>query len=356
MNFWKSNRELRQRVEELETRASTYSDLATAQLLDNAGAKSSASPSATAALEAVSGLTGRAFASAEIDASEIVVAALTPDLMNLIGRSLTRLGELILLIDVNDGRLSLLPAASCDVAGGANPLTWRYSVTVGAPDSTETYSVGAEGVVHLRYSYHPSTPWRGQSPLQVAKLAGRLSSEIVKALADEVSGPRGHLLPTPMDGQDPTLELMKKDIRETSGNALLVEGGDMGAPGEYKTDWKPQRLGANPPSALVELADLARREVFSACGVNPAIFTDSQGTAQRESYRQYLFGTCSPIGRMVASELSAKLETPVAFDWSELRASDIASRARAFASMVTAGKPLEEAAALSGLLVDNASS
>ena len=356
MRLWKSNRELRERVEELETRSSSYSDAVINQILASAGGKSSASPSATAALEAVSGLTGRAFASAEIDASEIVVAALTPDLMNLIGRSLTRLGELILLIDVNDGRLTLLPAASHDVTGGADPRTWRYNVSAGAPDSTESYNVGADSVVHLRYAFDPSTPWRGIGPLQVAKLAARLSAEVVKALADEASGPRGHLLPTPMDGQDPTLELMKKDIRETSGNALLVEGGDMGAPGEFKTDWQPRRLGADPPAALVELADLARREIFAACGVNPAIFTDSQGTAQRESYRQYLFGTCSPIGRMVASELTRKLETPVAFDWSELRASDIASRARAFASMVTAGKDITEAAALSGLLVDNASS
>ena len=354
--FWKTNRELRERVSELETRSSSYSDAVINQILASAGGKSSASPSATAALEAVSGLTGRAFASAEVTASEIVVAALTPDLMNLIGRSLTRLGELVLLIQVNDGRLSLLPSASHDVTGGADPSSWRYNVTVGAPEGSETYSVGAEAVVHLRYAFDPKTPWRGIGPLQVAKLAGRLSAEVVKALADEASGPRGHLLPTPMDGNDPTLELMKADIRKTSGDVLLVEGGDMGGgAGEYKTDWQPRRLGADPPAALVELADLARREVFACSGVNPAIFTDSEGTAQRESYRQYLFGTCSPIGRMVASELSAKLETPVAFDWSELRASDIASRARAFASMVTAGKPLDEAAALSGLLVDNAS-
>ena len=77
---------------------------------------------------------------------------------------------------------------------------------------------------------------------------------------------------------------------------------------------------------------------------------DAQGTAQREAYRQFLFGTVAPLGRMVASELSVKLNTPIRLDWEELRASDIAGRARAFGTMVTGGMDLDKAAALSGLL------
>ena len=53
---------------------------------------------------------------------------------------------------------------------------------------------------------------------------------------------------------------------------------------------------------------------------------------------------------MVASELSVKLNTPIRLDWEELRASDIAGRARAFGTMVTGGMDLDKAAALSGLL------
>ena len=48
---------------------------------------------------------------------------------------------------------------------------------------------------------------------------------------------------------------------------------------------------------------------------------DAQGTAQREAYRQFLFGTVAPLGRMVAAELSEKLNTPIRLDWEELRAS-----------------------------------
>ena len=114
---------------------------------------------------------------------------------------------------------------------------------------------------------------------------------------------------------------------------------------------KPERLGAEPPTALVELFRLSREDVLSACGINPSLVMDAQGTAQREAYRQFLFGTVAPLGRMVASELSAKLDTPVVLDWDELRASDIAGRARAFGVMVsTGGMDIERAAGLSGLL------
>ena len=59
-----------------------------------------------------------------------------------------------------------------------------------------------------------------------------------------------------------------------------------------------------------------------------------------------------PRGRIVETELRSKLNDPgIAFDWSELRASDLASRARAFQSMVGGGMPLDRAAALSGLMV-----
>ena len=70
----------------------------------------------------------------------------------------------------------------------------------------------------------------------------------------------------------------------------------------------------------------------------------------REAYREFLFSNIAPLGRMVAEELTAKLDTPVILDWEELRAGDIASHARAFGTLVTGGMEMERAAALSGLL------
>ncbi len=337
-----------------ETRAdSSYTDALVAAITANASGQSTAFPTATAALEACAGFVGRAFAAAEVSAPAMYRDALDPACMALIGRALVRRGELVLFIDVMDGELRLLPCQTHDVDGDTDPSTWTYRCTLGGPSRTRTYEpVPAAGVVHVAYARDPETPWRGYGPLQVALLAGRLSAETVAALADETSGPRGHLLPVPVDGADPTVTALKQDLKNLKGKAALVQGGDWDNTGTGgMASWKPNRIGSNPPDALVKQADLATREVYAACGINPAIFQDAQGTAAREAYRQALFGLIAPLGRLVAAELSEKLEAEISLDWTELRASDIAGRARAFQSLVGGGMDVAKAAALSGLVV-----
>ena len=72
----------------------------------------------------------------------------------------------------------------------------------------------------------------------------------------------------------------------------------------------------------------------------------------REAWRLALFSLIAPLGALVQSELRAKLDPSISLTWTELRASDLAGRARAFGTMVKAGKSLEESAQLAGLLVD----
>ena len=69
----------------------------------------------------------------------------------------------------------------------------------------------------------------------------------------------------------------------------------------------------------------------------------------REAWRLALFGVLSPLGRLVETELRAKLGD-VTLDWSELRASDLSGRARAFQSMVGGGMDVSKAAGLAGLM------
>ena len=100
-----------------------------------------------------------------------------------------------------------------------------------------------------------------------------------------------------------------------------------------------------PPRAVVELA---HDEVLEVHGVNPGLFSAS-ATVAREAWRQVLHGVVAPLGRLAAEELSLKLGVAVAFTWSELRAADIMSRARAVGSLVTAVATLESAAEAAGL-------
>ena len=337
---------------------SSYTDALVAAITANAGGQTTAFPTATAAMEASAGFTGRAFAAAEITASDAIVAALDPPTMAMIGRALIRRGEIVLLIQVDAERgLVLLPCASHDVAGSPDPASWIYRCSAGGPARTLAYdSVPAASVLHFRYAVDPERPWRGYGPLGVALLAGRLSAETVAALADEVSGPRGTLLGVPVDGNDPTVERLRTDIAGLNGKTALWQGGsDWGNEGDGgKAGMGTIRLGASPPAPLVELHKRATQEVYAACGLNPSIFESGTGTQARESYRQALFGTIAPLGRIVETELRNKLNDPgITIDWSELRAADIASRARAFQSMVGGGMPLDRAAALSGLMVQD---
>ena len=338
----------------LETRAdSSYTDALIAAITANAGGQSTATASATGALEACAGLVGRAFATAQVATdSTSALAALTPGCLALIGRSLIRRGEIVFYVDTSRGMIDLLPCQSHDVDGGPIPDSWEYRCTVSGPERTWTYvHTPATSVAHFVYAVDPETPWRGIGPLQAARLAGRLAAETSAALADESSGPRGHLLGIPVDGQDPTVAQLRADLRTMAGKVALLETGDWGgAAGGGAVTLRPERLGASPGGPLVDLMTTASREVYACCGVNAALFESAPGVAMREAYREFLFNSISPLGKMVSAELSAKLNTPITLDWEELRAADIAGRARAFGVMVGNGMDLERAAALSGLL------
>ena len=267
-----------------------------------------------------------------------------------------RKGELVLAIDVDAaGELRLWPAADYDVTGGHDPDSWRYRLNLAGPSALTTRTdVPAASVLHLTWSRDPSRPWRGVGPIESAALAGRLSAETTKALADESSGPRGHLPPVPQkDGNDPTLELLKADLRTLNGKTTLVESMasafNTGDRFSSPSDWQGRRIGFDAPASLVETASMACREVLAACGISPALFDAKAAAAAREAWRQLLFGTVAPLGRMVSDELTRKLETPIRLTWDELRASDLTGRSRALQSLVNAGMDIRRASTLAGL-------
>ena len=339
----------------LETRADSYTDTVINAILSKAQGKTLSIPTATAALEACAGTVGRGFSASEVSGPDSLTSALTPGVLALIGRSLIRLGEVVFLIDSTSGRLRLVPAETHDVEGGPFPDEWEYRLTLCGPSRTITYDyVPAASVLHFRYSVDTSTPWRGNGPLAVANLAGRLSAETVNALANESSGPVGRLLGIPVDGADATVGGLKADIANARGKMALLETGDWGnAGGDARVGLKSERFGAEPPASLVALVSVASQEVYSACGLNASLWGCSQAAAVREAWRLCLFGVLSPLGRLVEAELKDKLDDEVSLSWQELRASDLSGRARAFQSMVGGGMDISKAIAVAGLMVED---
>ena len=342
--------------EKLEVRDSSYTDALVSLIVEQSSGSTLAKPAATAALEASSSIVARCFAAADVSAPDQYREALGPSTLSLIGRSLIRQGEVLFAIEANNGRVVLLPAASWDVEGDADPASWSYRLTLGGPSRLSTLEpVAANDMVHIRYQVDPEQPWRGVAPLASAALAGRLSAETVTALADEVSGPRGMLLPTPVDGNDPTITTLKADIRALRGKVALVESTSSGwaADGSQqrpKGDWESRRLGAAPGAPLIAQAELASREVYSACGIPLSVVTEAEGTGQREGFRRLLHSTIMPLGRIVSEELTRKFETDIGLSFDGLFAADLSGRARAFQSLVGGGMDVSKAASLAGLL------
>ena len=341
-----------------------YTDAVVAAIEAQATAKV-ADASSTAAVEAVAGLLSRAFADAEVVAAPWAQAAVTPFWLMQVGRSLIRPGESLSVIDMSAaGRLELVPAAfwnfeALSTPGAEAEATWSARVTTYGPSSSRTRLLGRDQLVFVRWGTSPGTRYRGQGPTSWAHLTARLSGETERSLADEATGPVAQILPVPQDGgdggDDDPLAMLKADIAAARGKAVLTEttaaGWGEGRASAPQADWKPSRLGPEPPDALVTLARDSFTRMVAACGCNVSLFTDADGTAQREAWRRWHLGTVQPLAKLLSHELTAQLETPITLRLDKYP-TDLAGRAAAFKALVTGGMDIAAAVATAGLLVD----
>ena len=337
-----------------EAQSAGYTDAILDLLTAQASGKFNADVRTGGALELAAGHVGRAFASARIETpSQLVSVALNPLILSHIGRSLIRAGEAVFAISTSGGSLALLPASTWDIEGGVHPQSWQYRLSIGAPNGTAEIRLPFDGVVHVRYAYSPEQAWRGLSPLDIAREAGRLGAHINAALADESGMPRGGILPMPTQPSEETTDKLERTLGSLRGAIMTAESMAASADGGYldqpKDDWLVKRVGAAFQQPLVELRRDADALILGLCGVPIEFLTGADGSALREAYRRMLFGTIQPLGAIVADELSAKLETEISLEWDELRAADRASGARAYKALKEAGMDNSEALKLSGL-------
>ena len=325
-----------------EKRESSVTDTLVTAIQNAAGGGASASVGAGGGLEACAGCYGRALAAAEVS-GDTAKQVLTPSLLSMIGRELIRSGEIVLLIEADAAGVRLIPVSTWDVSGGYSPDSWRYQCSLSGPTREITRTVAGASVVHVRYSVEPSRPWKGLAPLEVARIAGRLDAEITHAMGDEASGPRGALLPVPKDGQDASMVALRSDLAKLAGAVATIESTSASWDGDSntspRTDWGARRLGAAFPQSMVDGAALAFKVVAACCGVPASLLTDeSDGTSRRESWRQFLHGSLSGLGKIIVSELRSKLDDGAGLDFQNLRASDTQGQSRAFSALVGAGE------------------
>ena len=346
------------RIRELELEARGYSDTLTELLVARAAGGDAPTGSAhlTAAVEACAGAYARAFASCTMEPD---VPALTPALLASIARSLVVSGESLHLLQVNRGVVRLIPSGSWDVLGkDPDEGGWRYKVQICGPDGSVTREAPSTSVLHCRYSVDPSRPWQGVGPLTRAGLSADLLSSIETRLSQEAAAKSAYVVPSPTDGQAGTTSTLRSDIANAKGGVVLAETlkGGYGDPAAAPAaDWSQKRIGADPPDILATLRTDAAMAIMAALGVPSSLIAapNVDGTAQREAWRRFVHGSVRPLARLIATEIEVKLEERVSFDFSDLYASDVVGRAGAFARMVQGGMAVQEAAALSGLLVED---
>ena len=350
-----------QREPEKRQSGGDFSD-AVVRLIEARAAGTAADATSTAAVEAASGALSRAFSAAEVQGEAWIRETVSPAFLAQCGRDLVRSGDSMHVIRVDAmGRVRLIPASSWHWEGSHDPESWTVRVTAYGPSTSTTWNLPASQVIFARWGGTPGQPYVGTGPTAWAHTTARLQSETERSLADEMGGPIANLLAVPQDGgdgeDDDPLAALKLDIRAARGKALLVEttaaGFGEGRAAAPQRDWKAERLGPQPPDAMATIRKDAFAEVLAACGCSSPMFDDSDGTSKREAQRIFLHGTVRPLGRLLAAELSAKLETPVSFDFSGLYMHDLAGRASAFAKLVAGGMDVEKAAALSGLMSED---
>ena len=104
----------------------------------------------------------------------------------------------------------------------------------------------------------------------------------------------------------------------------------------------------DPPDSLGKLRSDVKADIFGVYGIPSSIH--GTGGSARESYRQFLSSTILPLAKLVVEELADKLDTPtLSLDFTELRAADISSRARAYKQLTDAGMDAAKAASVTGL-------
>ena len=323
--------------------------------------------SSTAALEAAAGALSRALMMATVDGPSWAQEAVPPAWLGQVGRSLIREGSsLSVIVMRGDGAVDLVPAAywnfenvNPDVQEGEAESTWMARATTYGPSSSHTRLVERDRLIYVRWGTSPGTRYRGQGPTSWAHTTARLGGEVERALADESSAPVAQLLAVPQDGGDDSdddpLKMLRGDIRDAKGKALLVEttaaGWSEGKQAAPQFDWKQSRLGPMPTEATVKLADDAFARMLAACGCSPALFDDSDGTSKREALRQWHMGTVQPLAHLLAHELSDKLGAPIRLQFDNYPL-DLAGRAQAFQKLVAGGVAVNEALITAGLLAD----
>ena len=229
----------------------------------------------------------------------------------------------------------------------AFPGRWRYRLTLPGPGSSITRNADADRVLHARIGCDPRRPWKGCSPLANAAATRGALERIERSLSEEHDGPVGSVIGVP----DPETQTeTANEIGQLKGRTILTEASELDLPGEGqqgRNNWKPNRIGPTPAAGTIQGREAVERSLLAACGVPTELVLSSSAGEGREAWRRFLWATIAPAAAVVSAELT-RIGLDGAIDFSQLNASDLAGRARAFGQLRKAELPEAEARRICG--------
>ena len=336
-----------------EVRSANYTDQVISQILSSASGASDGG--ALAAIEASARWWGSGLASASVRPDNLSLRAITPSVLDAVGRALCRSGGALFVIDVRNGRLILTPCAQWEVHGSEDPATWTYACSVSGPDVTRLVTLPGASVLHFKYAPHPSRPWAGRSPVALAIDTARAAGLLELATSEELNFTQSQMLtPRRAAGEYGVAETLNPDTIQKIVSAFSdhMNTGAFVIP----ADVQAQRLGPSPPDSFPLIRDRLENSMYSIHGIPPALIAaQGTGTAMREAFRLVLHSLLKPLGKIITEELREKLDPAAEMSFSDLRAGDITGTSRALGSLVKAGISPEKAAAIVGLNDDEVS-
>ena len=277
----------------------------------------------------------------------------------IVGRALIRRGECLFAIQVDGGRLMILPVEGYDIAGGADPEQWTYRVWLHGPTRQSDHVLPAASVIHFRIGEREQAPWRGRPPALDAEVSASILAGIERGLRQEAAAPTGNLIaaaarpnsPEKVAGKRGVATAISAAIGELRGRTMAVaapSASRMDATTPTAADLRQRRIGIEPPAELATIRREVAGAVLAACGVPAALADPTAATSLREGWRLFLSSWVQPVARVLAEEAAHKLGIEgVEYAPGALHGMDV--RARSFASLAGGGMEVDEAKMLAGL-------
>ena len=331
-------------------------DSLTSRLIDIAEASASGETivQSSSPIEAVAGLYGRCFASAKVNDPR-----LTAEVLSDIARSMIKFGESLFYVSREETVKVVEYTITSTQPANEIPLRkfWVYDCTFSSPMVTNrSLALGPNKIFHVRYSYSYKRPYEGRSPLYLSPQAQRLSVNIERIFSEMTAAEIAQIVTMPRLDANKAQEIANK-VRDAKGKTRFVETtahafGKGVAEAPRMHDWASQTIAPKPDQYLVELYKQAQDAIFKACGVPLALM--SEGSGQREAMRHFVATAIEPLSRIIAQEWKRTTGVDIEFDFSTIRSTDLAAKARAFKMFVSeTGLSSEIAAKICGINLED---